>query len=650
MAAHNLGCHPFLRLDWKKGPLKTASIVMLHDAQRGSVVPARRQDQVASALTQGFVALATISILLFWSSAIIGVWAAYNRTVAVGRFGLISVGLGLILLLCWQQWHSGRRDTNSSSFTIIGVDSAFFAGGLGLLFLLTHDWQRVTEQDFTLLPKLTGWIQLNQPGWGKGLLLHENLIAGALIGLLPLAIIALWQRWSLLHKAARYGSLFSIVIGGVTLLLTFSRGAWLGLLGGSLLAFYLYWRTNSATRRRGQHQQRSTRSGSRQSRVAFRGPEPHLTTWHLLDWSMGLSILLSIGLLVGMTISPSLHELLLRPFTGTYLETTVDSRLAVWQESIPLIEDYLFTGSGLGSTPMVLATYVYLLHVPYLNHAHSLYLQIAVEQGLPGLIGFIGIVVSAIGLALLWLQRGNREERRYAFGALTAQFALLIYGATDAELYASLFVPLLFLPTALLIATAAERPWHSAAVGQSGRPRTTWAYWLGAMAPVVVLLIIGLMPSSQSHWLANQTTVAQTRQELRLYRWPAWPIQDAVRRSELVDTTQWVAQYEAILHLDPTNVTALRRVGQIMLSLGDYQQAHERLAHAYQLAPQQRATRQLLGEAHALLGDEANANLLWQSLDLGQGQLELRRWWYEQVDGDSYAKRFAQGVATWQMQ
>lgn len=616
------------------------------------------------AWTQGLIALAAASILIFWGSALIGVWAAYSPSIALGRFSLLSVGLGLIVLLCWNQWQQRQQGANPlQSFAVVGVDSGLFAGGLGLLFLLTHNWQSATAQDFTLLPSLTAWIQANQPIWGKGVVFHENLIAGALIGLLPLAAVALWQSWHLPEVPTKYWSVIGVLVGSIALLLTFSRGAWLGLIGGAGIALYLHWRTNQELNRRRstQHEQLArrqrftAREGKGQRWSAFAWLEHVGKEWALLDWVISIGIFSAIALLVGMTLSPVLHESVLRPLTGSYLEATVNSRLAVWQESLPLIEDYLYTGSGLGSTPMVLATYVYLLHVPYLNHAHSLYLQVAVEQGVPGLLGFAGLIVSAIGLGILWLRQGGAAARRYGCSAMAAQCALLIYGCTDAELYAGFFVPLLFLPTALLIAAApliiTRTADETRAESGIARPhRSLRAVWVGGLAPLLALLLLLLLPGTQSRWLANQTAVGQTRQELSLYEWPTWPIQDAVRRSNLVDTERWAAQYEQVLQLDPTNVTALRRLGQIALSQGDYPQADSLLERAYQIAPQQRATRQLLGEAKALLGDDARAKLLWQGIDLSQGQLELRRWWYEQVDGALYAQPFAQGIETWQTQ
>jgi predicted Zn-dependent protease len=92
-----------------------------------------------------------------------------------------------------------------------------------------------------------------------------------------------------------------------------------------------------------------------------------------------------------------------------------------------------------------------------------------------------------------------------------------------------------------------------------------------------------------------------------------------------------IARYRAALALDPDNAAANRRLGQIELSLGQYEAAWGHLEAAYASAPQQRATRQLLGEAYAIAGDVGRAAALWRTVDVSQGQLSLRAWWYEQI-------------------
>jgi len=132
---------------------------------------------------------------------------------------------------------------------------------------------------------------------------------------------------------------------------------------------------------------------------------------------------------------------------------------------------------------------------------------------------------------------------------------------------------------------------------------------------------------------------------LSVYRWPQWPVQDAVRRSPDVNLAPAIAHYRAALALDPANVTANRRLGQIELSLGQYQAARRHLEAAYAAAPSQRATRQLLGESYALAGEIERAAALWQTIDVSQGQLRLRQRWYDHIGELQQGARLARAVA-----
>lgn len=588
-------------------------------------------------LTQTLLALGISSAILFAISAAIGFWVAYDRWNTFGRFGLILFGLVLVGIIQFSvRPFSAIKSTDAftDNYTKlvgnIGFSSALLAGGIGIFFLLTHNWQTTIASDFTLLTPLTAWLQEMRPAWIANQLLHENQVAGALIILLPIALLSQWQQ----RQSSRVWTLIGVLIGFLALLLTFSRGAWLGLLASTLIVGVLFW-------------------------CSARRDTPR--SWYQIICGI---FVFGMLLLIAISFSLPLQGLLQRLVTTVGLEIPLGSRVAIWQNALALIQDYSFTGSGLGSTPMVLATYIYLLHVPYFSHVHNLFLQITVEQGFPGLFGFLGMTLSTCALGLLWLRHSHPQARFLAAGALIAQVALLIYGLTDAELYVGILVPLIFLPFGLLMGHAPYVIYNHAANHNAARLCTRYrvhnhvyntapiitGQWMGYTIPIFVIFLFCSLPGSTNRWQANLTAVAQTRQELALFEWPTWPIQDAVRRNDLVDTAEWSAAYEQILQRDPTHVTALRRLGQIRLSQGDYAQAHDLLRAAYQFAPTQRATRQLLGESYALQGDLTQASALWQEINLRQGQLALRLWWYEHLADERPAQHFAQALEAHQAQ
>ena len=152
---------------------------------------------------------------------------------------------------------------------------------------------------------------------------------------------------------------------------------------------------------------------------------------------------------------------------------------------------------------------------------------------------------------------------------------------------------------------------------------------------------LALLPAARAAFQANLAAVAQARAELSVYDWPEWPIQDALRRSAEVDLGPAVARFEAALALDPANAAANRRLGQIALSRGDEAAARRHLEAAYAAAPGQQPTRRLLGESYAIAGEIGRAAALWHGLDVSQGQIPLREWWYKHLGQPDKAARIA---------
>jgi hypothetical protein len=301
------------------------------------------------------------------------------------------------------------------------------------------------------------------------------------------------------------------------------------------------------------------------------------------------------------------------------------TRVTLWRDGLSLARDYRYTGVGFGATMMALSTYVYLLHVGMVSHVHNFLLQVTVEQGILGVIayGFL-LVSSAWALVRAYLQRS--APRRLVGMIAAALVGMLVHGLFDGGPYVSRLAPLMFLP--LGFAWGAAPPLPSV---RTLPPAQLAVRSLVALSPLFVALLVLAWPGARSALQANLGAVEQSARELALYEWPTWGIQDQLRRSPAVDLDGAIARYTAALALDPQNVTANRRLGQIALSRGDLAAAEHYLAEAYRIAPEERATRLLLGEVLALKGESQQAADLWRTVDTAGGVLDVREWWLGQV-------------------
>ena len=550
------------------------------------------QQGVAARTRTRSVALGAVygSGFAYIASAVVAVWAAYDGRQALLRFFLLLAGVLGLMVAPMLPAGSLRR---TAGF-VLGLPSLLL-----LLVSLAYGSQRFQA--------LSGYLSMP---------LSDNLASSIIVIGLPFAFASLWLGVAERRFLPALTGGLALFVGVAALVLTGSRGAWIGLAAGVMIAGYLL---------------------IRHSLVARRGRTP---VWLLLaDVALILIFLGAVVFYAAMIRSPELDA----QFGISAQGGSALSRMALWRDSLPLIQDYFFTGSGLAGTAMIYATYAYLLHVPYLFHAHNLYLQVALEQGVPGLIAFVGIFAAAVLYTVNAWQRTDRTGRALFAAGYAATAALLVHGLFDAELYFSPLAPLIFLAPALLLwsASSVYRQAHS-----GEEDETTSA---GGMAGVVMglglpVLLAVLMPGAPARWEANLGAVLQSRAELGIYRQPEWSFQDQVRRQLPQDLAPAESHFQAALALDPGQPTANRRLGQIAMARGTFAVAERYLSTAHAVQPAERMARQLLGELSALTGDTAGAVAMWQGLDFSQGQLMVRGWWYEYFGEKIQRERFNNAV------
>lgn len=214
---------------------------------------------------------------------------------------------------------------------------------------------------------------------------NPNLLGGFLVTIMAIAAGLGLKEPTLRGRLMFFGLVF---IFGSCLVLTYSRGAWISLVSVILVFGVLF------------------------NRRIF---------WLLL-------VLPVIGLCA--------HDVLLERLMSILNPTDTSStlRLALWESTIAMILDKPLFGIGWGAYWLVYPEYDFFINdaSTKIVHAHNMYLNIAAEIGIPGLMIFLGIIYSHIRTAISML---SHSASGYISGLLlgiaAALIGLVVNGFTD---------------------------------------------------------------------------------------------------------------------------------------------------------------------------------------------------------------------------
>jgi putative inorganic carbon (HCO3(-)) transporter len=250
--------------------------------------------------------------------------------------------------------------------------------------------------------ELARWADPNSVADGTirvyGPLENPNLLAGYLIPILPLALVALlrWRRWP-----SRLFALATLLMSVAALFLSYSRGGWIGMVGGLgcmglLLAL------------------RRTR----------RWPPLWRRLFPVLLIGAGVALLA-----VAVTQVEPLRIRVMSLLAGRE-DSSNNFRINVWMASLQMVQDRPWLGIGPGNNAFNLIYPLY--QQPKFNalSAYSVPLELLVEGGVPALIMALGLLQRCVRTGLAQL-RGEANFALPALGALAAIVGLCLQGATD---------------------------------------------------------------------------------------------------------------------------------------------------------------------------------------------------------------------------
>ncbi len=439
---------------------------------------------------------------------------------------------------------------------------------------------------------MIGVAALALPGLDKG------TAAGNLAVLVPLAGCGV--VWALTRNYLPLLGVLSLCLAaaGGMIFLSGEHAAMLGIVLGIVLGFGYFWR----------------------QRVA--APSRWL---HVVDFAVLFLAFLGLSVYLLLILAPDRTGQIGRTLPDYYAQ-----RFAAWRDAPAIVLDYLYTGSGLGAAAMVLSSYLFLVHVPYFYHVHNLFLQVGIEQGLPGMIGLLGMFVAAFWSMSIAVRRAHAYVALCAASVLASLLALFVSGLFESDVYAGGWVVIMYLSFGFAWVIAQyDVSGRATRRGVPNRPQLT--DWMIGSIPLLLVAGLFLLPGAGAQWTANQGALTQTKAELSGFHFPLSLIQDEMRRNPRTKLDASIALYHAALAADPNNVTALRRLAQIELSRGEVDNALPNLERAYYNAPGDRAARQMLGEVYALDGRVDEAAALWKSIGVAKELLKNRLWWYEHL-------------------
>jgi putative inorganic carbon (HCO3(-)) transporter len=250
--------------------------------------------------------------------------------------------------------------------------------------------------------ELARWADPNSVADGTirvyGPLENPNLLAGYLIPILPIALVALlrWRSWPQRLFAAT-----TLALGAIALFLSYSRGGWLGMLAalGALVLLLVL---------------RQTRQ------------------WPPL-WRRLFPLLLLLGavavLVVAVTQVEPLRIRVLSLVAGRE-DSSNNFRINVWLAAIDMIQARPWLGIGPGNTAFNLIYPLY--QQPKFNalSAYSVPLELLVEGGVPYLLAALGLLVASLRAGLAQL-KGESSWALPALAAVAAIAGLGMQGITD---------------------------------------------------------------------------------------------------------------------------------------------------------------------------------------------------------------------------
>ena len=350
-------------------------------------------------------------LLLMTLMVLVSLYATFDISFSLPKITGMLLGLAVYYAVVefamgWQRW-------------TLALGGLMLAGvGVAALGLLGTRW----NPKFAIFAPILQWLPpriTGLPGAAEGF--HPNEVAGSVLWVAPvacaLAAVAVLHARSMARSLGRIRGAILLIVMVITaaflvavLILTQSRGGWIA--AALVLPVLILVLVQGKLRRA--------------AAILLAGAVVAAAVW--------------IALARPEALDPLIFGPQQEPSAGMSLET-LSGRLEVWSRAIYGIQDFPFTGMGMNAFRKVVPVLYPLFSIGPdvdIGHAHNTFLQAGLDLGLPGLIAYLAIHISAFAmLASLWRRMAELPlplpfSRAAVLGLGGGLAAHLVYGMTDA--------------------------------------------------------------------------------------------------------------------------------------------------------------------------------------------------------------------------
>jgi len=316
--------------------------------------------------------------------ALLNTAISVDPAISQARFGIIALEVALYYHMV-NELRSHRDILRITGVLILVI------AGVGLASLVRTEWAIVRLVD---LPQVYG--RLPRLAWneaGGGMPWADTPFNPREVGATQAILLPVSMAFLLFgrHRGLRWLSLGGFAVGGMIVLLSQSLESMLGLAVGLLLI--ITWRSR----------------------------------WFLVSVPIGLLAIAAAVLAYGPgQLALTLLSLKDRIGIGVVL------RLDIWSRGLAMIHDMPYTGIGLNTyAPIQTHFYPGFLLGPE-PHAHSLFLQTALDFGLPGLVAFLWLLAAFyFTVVRAYRATSNRDLRALLVGLAGGVLVYLVNGLVD---------------------------------------------------------------------------------------------------------------------------------------------------------------------------------------------------------------------------